>query len=111
MPRFIIAAAVLLTLFLSTPAFSQSTNAIREHPGSCIGYASCYVAALVQRLATERQKADLGGALAKSVHAARVLHLAGYADGDADTLADLRFPVRKVVDALSAPEIRFLQLG
>lgn len=72
----------------------------REYPGNCIGYTSCYVAALAKAFIDEFGKPDVVAALKKGAHAARTLHRKGYAEGDGGRLADLQFPVAEVLEAL-----------
>lgn len=77
----------------------------RDHPGMCIGYTSCYVAGLVRELMTASGDPQLCNAVKQGVYAARILHQAGYAEGDGRTLVDLRFPVGKVTEALGAMDV------
>lgn len=80
---------------------AQEEDWAREYPGICIGYASCYVAALVHHFTQASQRSELCDVVRRGVHAARVLHQRGYAEGDGSTLVNLRFPVKEVVKAIS----------
>jgi len=77
----------------------------REHPGTCIGYGSCYVVSLAKTLLEEGDKSDTVAAVKKGAHAARTLHLKGYAEGDGSRLVDLQFPVAGVLEALESRDI------
>ncbi|MEW5803030.1 MAG: ATPase [bacterium] len=87
--------------------YAQEENWRRDHPGTCIGYASCSIAALVHQFMKNSGRPDLEDALKRGVNAARAIHLAGYAQGDGNTLVDLRFPVKAVTEALTAEKTPF----
>jgi hypothetical protein len=80
--------------------YAQEENWRRDHPGTCIGYTSCAITALVHQFMKNPERPDLEDAIKHGVNAARALHLAGYAQGDGNTLVDLRFPVKAVNEAL-----------
>lgn len=84
---------------------AQEEDWRRDHPGMCIGYTSCCVAALVGEFMRASRDAQLCRAVKQGVYAARTLHREGYAKGDGNTLVDLRFPVREVSKALGKKKV------
>jgi len=91
--------------------YAQEENWKRDHPGTCIGYASCAIAALVHQFMKDSGKPDLIDAMKHGVNAARAMHLAGYAQGDGSTLVDLRFPVKAVTEALTTTTLEETSLS
>lgn len=85
--------------------YAQEENWRRNHPGTCIGYASCYMASLVRQFMMDSQKPQLLDAAKLGVHAARTLHLMGYGEGDGSAIPDLQFPIKGVTEAFGAEEI------
>jgi hypothetical protein len=84
---------------------AQEEDWRHHHPGMCVGYTSCYVAALVRHFMMAAQDAPLCDAVKQGVYAARMLHFVGYTEGDGSTLVDLQFPIRKVIDALEEKKV------
>lgn len=85
--------------------YTQEEDWAREYPGMCIGYDSCYVTALVRHYMDTLQNPQLCNTVKQGVHAARILHQMGYAEGDGSTLVDLRFPTKEVVGAIGEKEV------
>jgi hypothetical protein len=91
--------------YLVFDPYAQEENWKIDHPGTCIGYSSCYVAALIHQLMNKSKKHDLQNAVRRGVFAARALHLAGYGEGVGGKLVDLHFPAETVIDALNEENI------
>jgi hypothetical protein len=75
---------------------------MRDHPGMCVGYTSCLVAALACHFAKHGDAEALPEAIRRGNHAAQALHLAGYGGGDGKSVVDLQFPIQPVIEALGA---------
>lgn len=85
--------------------FAQEGDWKRDYPGMGIGYTSCYVAALTREFMVASESPQLSDAVTRGVHAARTLHLTGYASGSEGTLVNLQFPMKEVSEALDAKTI------
>jgi hypothetical protein len=72
----------------------------KDYPGSCVGYTTSYITAVVHSSLGKSAFPEFPQSLRRGVNAARALHLSGYGQSQGDKVVDLRFPVESVIKAL-----------
>jgi len=78
-----------------------------EHPGGVIGYTTCIVGGIVQKMLTSSDEADILPGVQTGLEALRFLHKEGYANTGSDGRPHLVFPLEQVAQQLSTEPVNF----
>jgi hypothetical protein len=78
-----------------------------EHPGGVIGYTTCIVGGIVQKMLSASDDADILPGVQTGLEALRFLHKKGYANTGSDGRPHLVFPLKQVAQQLSTEPDNF----
>ncbi len=78
-----------------------------EHPGGVIGYTTCIVGGIAQKMLSSLDEADILPGVQTGLETLRFLHKEGYANTGSDGRPHLVFPLKQVAQQLSTEPINF----